>query len=239
MARSISIQDLSVGYGGIQALFDVNLEVGVAEIVTVLGANGAGKTTLLNTIAGLVPARSGRVLVDGAAITSWRAEQIARSGIRLVPEGRRIFTRLTVEENLRLGAYFSSSNVFRSRYDELAALFPLLAQRRNSYAGYLSGGEQQIVAVSRALISKPDILLLDEPSAGLSPIATATVYNSLQQVARDMRITILVVEQNVQWALKIAERGYVLELGSVKLKGTRADLAKDDRVTALYLGKAA
>jgi branched-chain amino acid transport system ATP-binding protein len=133
--------------------------------------------------------------------------------VRLVPEGRRIFARLTVEENLRLGAYFSTKKEFRERFEELAALFPLLADRRTSYAGYLSGGEQQIVAVSRALISKPDVLLLDEPSAGLSPIATATVYHSLQEVARDMGITILIVEQNVRWALEIAERGYVLELG--------------------------
>jgi branched-chain amino acid transport system ATP-binding protein len=238
MARSISLENLSVGYGGIQALFNVDLSIGAGEIVSVLGANGAGKTTLLNTIAGLVRARSGRVVVNGEAINSWRAEQIARSGVRLVPEGRRIFTRLTVEENLRLGAYFSTKKEFRERFEELAALFPLLADRRTSYAGYLSGGEQQIVAVSRALISKPDVLLLDEPSAGLSPIATATVYHSLQKVARDMGITILIVEQNVRWALEIAERGYVLELGSVKLEGTRETLQKDDRVTALYLGAA-
>lgn len=239
MARSISIQNLSVAYGGIQALFDINISVGAGEIVTVLGANGAGKTTLLNAIAGLVPARAGRVLVDGVAINSWRAERIALSGVRLVPEGRRIFTRLTVEENLRLGAYFAPHRVFRERFDELAALFPLLAERRTSFAGHLSGGEQQIVAVSRSLISKPDVLLLDEPSAGLSPIATATVYNALRRVAEESGITMLVVEQNVRWALEFAQRGYVLELGSVKLEGAREALEKDDRVTALYLGAAA
>jgi branched-chain amino acid transport system ATP-binding protein len=239
MARSISIQNLNVAYGGIQALFDVNFDVGAGEIVTVLGANGAGKTTLLNAIAGLVPALSGRILVDGVALNSWRAERIARFGVRLVPEGRRIFTRLTVEENLRLGAYFTPNRLFKERFDELVALFPLLAERRNSFAGHLSGGEQQIVAVSRSLISKPDVLLLDEPSAGLSPIATATVYNSLRRVAQESAITILVVEQNVRWALEFAQRGYVLELGSVKLQGTRETLEKDDRVTALYLGATA
>lgn len=237
MARAIVIEKLDVAYGGIQALFNVGLTVEAGEIVTVLGANGAGKTTLLNTVAGLVKARSGRVEIDGVAINGWRTEKIAQSGVKLVPEGRRIFTRLTVEENLRLGGYSLANAVFRSRFDELAALFPLLGQRRGSYAGYLSGGEQQIVAVSRALISKPDVLLLDEPSAGLSPIATATVYDSLARVAAETSITMLVVEQNVRWALKIASRGYVLDLGSVKLAGTRAELESDSRVTALYLGE--
>jgi branched-chain amino acid transport system ATP-binding protein len=236
VARSISIEDLSVSYGGIQALFNVHLKAAAGEIVAVLGANGAGKTTLLNAIAGLVPIRSGKVLVDGTPINGVRAEMIARSGIRLVPEGRRIFTRLTVEENLRLGAYFSNDREFRRRYDELVALFPLLQERRKSFAGYLSGGEQQIVAVSRSLISKPDVLLLDEPSAGLSPMATQTVYGSLRQVAQETGITILLVEQNVRAALEIAGRGYVLELGSVKLEGDRTTLDKDKRVAALYLG---
>ena len=236
MARSIEIQDLCVAYGGIQALFEVNLNVAPGEIVAVLGANGAGKTTLLNSIAGLVPVKSGSILVDGVANGTRRAEYIARSGLRLVPEGRRIFTRLTVEENLRLGAYFSSPKVFRERFDRLAERFPLIAERRHSYAGYLSGGEQQIVAITRCLISEPDVLLLDEPSAGLSPIATANVYRSLRAVAEDAQLTILLVEQNVRAALEIADRGYVLELGSVRLSGARAELEKDERVTALYLG---
>jgi branched-chain amino acid transport system ATP-binding protein len=236
MARSIVIQDLSVSYGGIQALFDVSLQAAAGEIVAVLGANGAGKTTLLNAIAGLVRTKSGQVLVDGKVINGTRAETIARSGVRLVPEGRRIFTRLSVEENLRLGAYFVSRQEFRRRFDELAALFPILGERRNGFAGYLSGGEQQIVALSRSLISRPDVLLLDEPSAGLSPIATQLVYTSLKSVARDMGITILLVEQNVRAALEIASRGYVLELGSVKLAGDRSELERDKRVAALYLG---
>jgi branched-chain amino acid transport system ATP-binding protein len=237
MARSIAIEKLDVAYGGIQALSQVDLEVCAGEIVAVLGANGAGKTTLLNTISGLVRSRAGRILIDGEEVNGWRAERIARSGVRLVPEGRRIFTRLTVEENLRLGGYFLVPPVFRARFDELVGLFPLLGERRASYAGYLSGGEQQIVAVSRALISKPDILLLDEPSAGLSPIATATVYESLSRVAAQTSITMLVVEQNVRWALNIAQRGYVLDLGEVKLAGTRAELEGDSRVAALYLGE--
>ncbi len=236
MARSISVNRLCVSYGAVKALIDVNLDVGAGEIVTVLGANGAGKTTLLSALAGLLPIKSGEVRIDGISVDSQRAESIARSGMRLVPEGRRIFTRLSVEENLRLGAYFSSRLVFRERFDELAALFPLIAERRHSYAGHLSGGEQQIVALARALISKPDVLLLDEPSAGLSPIATATVYQSLKMVAAESRLSILLVEQNVNAALAIADRGYVLELGSVKLAGTKEELAKDERVTALYLG---
>jgi branched-chain amino acid transport system ATP-binding protein len=236
MGRSITIRDLCVRYGGIQALFGVSLDVAAGEVVAVLGANGASKTTLLHAIAGLVPAQSGSILVDGVAINRWRAEQIVRSGISLVPEGRRIFARLSVEENLRLGAYFVSAAVFRTRFEELVEIFPLIAERRRSYAGYLSGGEQQIVALARSLISKPDVLLLDEPSAGLSPIATSNVYRSLRVFARDSKITMLLVEQNVRWALDLARRGYVLELGRVKLEGTSAALEKDDRVAALYLG---
>jgi branched-chain amino acid transport system ATP-binding protein len=236
MGRSITIKDLCVRYGGIQALFGVSLDVAAGEVVAVLGANGASKTTLLHAIAGLVPAQSGSILVDGVAINRWRAEQIVRSGISLVPEGRRIFARLSVEENLRLGAYFVSAAVFRTRFEELVEIFPLIAERRRSYAGYLSGGEQQIVALARSLISKPDVLLLDEPSAGLSPIATANVYRSLRFFARDSKITMLLVEQNVRWALELARRGYVLELGRVKLEGTSAALEKDERVAALYLG---
>jgi branched-chain amino acid transport system ATP-binding protein len=236
MGRRITIKDLCVRYDGIQALFGVSLDVAAGEVVAVLGANGASKTTLLHAIAGLVPIQSGSVLVDGMAINRWRAERIVRSGISLVPEGRRIFARLSVEENLRLGAYFVSAAVFRTRFEELAEIFPLIAERRRSYAGYLSGGEQQIVALARSLISKPDVLLLDEPSAGLSPIATANVYRSLRIFTRDSKITMLLVEQNVRWALELANRGYVLELGRVKLEGTSAALVKDERVAALYLG---
>ena len=236
MGRSIAIKDLCVRYGGIQALFGVSLDIAAGEVVAVLGANGASKTTLLHAIAGLVPVESGSILVDGVAINRWRAEQIVRSGISLVPEGRRIFARLSVEENLRLGAYFVSAAVFRARFEELVEIFPLIAERRRSYAGHLSGGEQQIVALARSLISKPDVLLLDEPSAGLSPIATANVYRSLRIFTRDSKITMLLVEQNVRWALELAHRGYVLELGRVKLEGTSAALEKDERVAALYLG---
>jgi branched-chain amino acid transport system ATP-binding protein len=236
MGHRIAIQDLCVRYDGIQALFGVSLDVAAGEVVAVLGANGAGKTTLLHAIAGLVPIQSGSVLIDGDAINRWRAEQIVRSGVSLVPEGRRIFARLSVEENLRLGAYFVSAAVFRTRFEELVEIFPLIAERRRSYAGYLSGGEQQIVALARSLISKPDVLLLDEPSAGLSPIATANVYRSLRIFARDSKITMLLVEQNVRWALELANRGYVLELGRIKLEGTSDALEKDERVAALYLG---
>ena len=237
MARALDIRDLSVAYGGIKALHGVSLSAEPGEIVAVLGANGAGKTTLLHAVAGLIPAGSGDVMVGGEPIRRWRAERIARSGVSLIPEGRRIFTHLTVAENLRLGAYFSSSTVYAKRFAELADLFPILGQRRYAYAGHLSGGEQQIVALARGLISKPDILLLDEPSAGLSPIATAAVYASLASFAADAKLTMLLVEQNVRWGLEMAARGYVLELGHVQLAGSRQELQADPRVSALYLGE--
>lgn len=236
MPPSLMIRNLSVRYGGIQALSGIDIDIHPGELVTVLGANGAGKSSLLNAIAGLVPIASGTVSVDGVSIAGWTAERIARSGVSLVPEGRRIFTRLTVQENLRLGGYFLSTQEFHLRLDEMFAIFPVVKSRRDAFAGHLSGGEQQMVALARSLISRPRILLLDEPSAGLSPIATASVYDSLQAYARESQVTILLVEQNVKWALKLAQRGYVLELGTVKLSGSGKELDRDKRVSELYLG---
>jgi branched-chain amino acid transport system ATP-binding protein len=232
----LEVQDLGVAYGAITAVHGVSLTVGQGELVTVLGANGAGKSSLLNAIAGVVRVRHGVVRLEGRDVTNWRAEQAAKSGVVLVPEGRRIFARLTVEENLRIGGYFLPEALIQERMAGMFRLFPVLAQRRRAYAGYLSGGEQQMLAIARALMSEPRLLLLDEPSAGLSPIATQIVYEALGNYISEHRATVLLVEQNMRMALRLATRGYVLELGSIKLAGSAAELIADDRVRQLYLG---
>jgi branched-chain amino acid transport system ATP-binding protein len=232
----LEIHALSVAYGAVEALSDVSFDVHAGEVVTILGANGAGKSSLLHAIAGLANVTSGSISLDGVRITGMPAEKIARGGIGLVPEGRRIFTRLSVQENLALGGYFLSAGEARNRMEEMMAIFPILKTRRHSYAGHMSGGEQQMLAIARALMSRPRVLLLDEPSAGLSPIATASVYSSLKQYSRDSGVTMLLVEQNVKWALDLANRGHVLELGVIKLSGQSQELAKDERVASLYLG---
>lgn len=197
MKFALETRRLSVQYGAVQALTAVNLQVAGGEVVAVLGANGAGKSTLLNTIAGLTKVSAGSINVEGTSIGGKPAERIARMGIGLVPEGRRIFTRLTVQENLLLGGYFLGRDERSERMVELATIFPILRERLHSYAGHLSGGEQQMLAIARCLMSRPRVLLLDEPSAGLSPIATAGVYSSLKQYANRAQVTILLVEQNV------------------------------------------
>ena len=237
MPNILEVRDLHVRYGSVDALTGVSLDVGAGEVVTVLGANGAGKSSLLNAIAGLVRSSSGTVTYDGKSITGWAAEKTARAGVSLVPEGRRIFTRLSVHENLILGGYYVQGKEFDDRAEEMYGLFPVLQTRRTSFAGYLSGGEQQMLAIARSLMSAPRLLLLDEPSAGLSPIATGVVYGALREYSRRTSATILLVEQNVQYALGLASRGYVLELGNIKLSENAAELQKDERVTDLYLGE--
>jgi branched-chain amino acid transport system ATP-binding protein len=236
MTNALEISDLTLRYGAVQALTNVNLTVGSGELVAVLGANGAGKSSLLNAIAGLIRGSSGSILFEAAPIAGVAAERIARMGVALVPEGRRIFTRLTVKENLLLGGYFLSNDECARHIAELAAIFPILQARLHAYAGHLSGGEQQMLAIARCLMSHPRLLLLDEPSAGLSPIATMGVYESLKQYASKASVSILLVEQNVRCALDFASRGYVLELGSISLTGSAAELAADERVADLYLG---
>jgi branched-chain amino acid transport system ATP-binding protein len=233
---ALEVEGLCVRYGAIEALSGITFNVRVGEVVAVLGANGAGKSSLLNAIAGLVKIASGNILLSGASIAGQPVEKIARSGVGFVPEGRRIFTRLTVQENLVLGAYFATGPEARDRMDEMMELFPVLRERHNSYAGHMSGGEQQMLAIARSLMSRPRVLLLDEPSAGLSPIATAAVYESLERYVSESNVTILLVEQNVKWALQLAGRGHVLELGSIKLSGPSRELAADERVAGLYLG---
>lgn len=236
MVPILTIRDLRARYGAIEALRGIDLELGEGEIVSVLGANGAGKSSLLNAIAGLVKGRSGSIAFAGQQISAWPAEKIARAGIHLVPEGRRIFDRLTVCENLRLGGYFLSPQDFAARLALMTEIFPIIAKRGNDYAGFLSGGEQQMVALARGMIARPRVLLLDEPSAGLSPIATAAIYSAIGRYAAAARVTILLVEQNVRWALELAARGMVLERGRIGLTGPREYLLGSDRVAELYLG---
>jgi branched-chain amino acid transport system ATP-binding protein len=229
----LSVSGLSVHYGGIRAVDSVCLEVAAGEAVAVLGPNGAGKTTLLKTLAGLLQASAGAVAFDGRDVTGERAERLVRAGIALVPEGRGVFADLPVRDNLILGAYHR-----RDRSDALAdvySLFPILAERARQRAGTLSGGEQQMLAIGRALMSRPRLLMLDEPSLGLAPIAVRQVVDRLLDL-RERGTTILLVEQNTRAALQVATRGYVLQRGGVLLEGTSEQLLEAPRVKAAYLG---
>lgn len=235
----LEARDISVHYGRHQALDGVSLDVAKGEIVVVLGANGAGKSTMLRAVSGLVPkSRSSRVLLDGTDISSLPAHRIVEAGIALVPEGRGIFGDLSVEENLILGA-----NPKRARdnekenFERVYSLFPVLAERRRQIARTMSGGEQQMVAIGRAMMSSPDILLLDEPSLGLSPLLCGELFRSLSHVS-ETGIGVLLVEQNARRSLEISDRGYLLENGRIVGTDTAAALAEDERVQAAYLGKA-
>jgi branched-chain amino acid transport system ATP-binding protein len=238
---ALEVLNLTSGYGHVEALHEVSLRADVGTAVTVIGPNGAGKTTLLKTIAGLVPARRGQILVDGRDVTRWSAERRVRSGIMLVPEGRHVFARLTVDENLALGAYArrGSAAAMRRRRAGVLDLFPRLAGRSGQRAGTLSGGEQQMLAIGRALVGAPRVLLLDEPSLGLSPAAVADVVDVLATLVREMDRgpdTIVLVEQNAYAAFAVAERGYLLDHGAVTATGRTEELKSDHRVQATYLG---
>jgi len=232
----LEVESLAVNYGPIKAVRNVGLTVEAGEIVTVLGANGAGKSTSLQAIVGLLPIQQGRVRFDGADITGESTERIVRKGLTLTPEGRRIFAPLTVEENLRIGAATQGkSGDVAALWDQMMALFPILASRRKQLAGTLSGGEQQQLAIARSLMSKPKLLLLDEPSLGLAPIVVELIFDLIKRL-RGLGITILVVEQNVHQALDIADRGYVVSGGSVVLSGTAAELKTSPDVQKAYMG---
>jgi branched-chain amino acid transport system ATP-binding protein len=224
------------GYGDLQALFDVSLEVRAGEIVTLIGANGAGKTTTLRVISGAVRATGGTVRFDGHDITALPAHAMPERGISHVPEGRQLFPFMTVEENLDLGAYNRRSRPrARAALAEQLELFPRLQERRRQLAGTLSGGEQQMVAIARGLMAAPRLLLLDEPSLGLSPKVTEEVFARIQEIGK-RGVTVLIVEQNVVDGLHISDRGYVIEHGRVTLQGKALDLLHDDRIRAAYLG---
>jgi branched-chain amino acid transport system ATP-binding protein len=232
----LSVKNLTVHYGGICALNQVNLHVNKGEIVAVIGANGAGKSTLLKTIAGIKTPTSGSILLDGEALPK-QAHQVVRRGVMLVPEGRRIFAPLSVKENLLLGAYSRSEAV--EIHDTLRAvfsLFPVLEERIDQRGGTLSGGEQQMLAIGRALMSHPRLLLLDEPSLGLAPIVVDTLFRKIIQLNQEMALTILLVEQNASLALEISHRGYVFQTGEIKIKGSSKELLANQKIKESYLG---
>ena len=231
----LEIRDLRSRYGRIEVLHGITLNVQSGEIVTVVGANGAGKTTLLRCISGIQPAASGEIVFRGEAITTVPAYRRIRRGITQSPEGRQIFTNLTVEENLRLGAFlFSDDRVDRDMEDAFQ-MFPILREKRNLAAGGLSGGQQQMLAIARALMGRPNCLLLDEPSMGLAPILVQQIFDVVSGL-KALNVTVLLVEQNAFGALKIADRGYVMETGQITMSGPAAELIADPRIREAYLG---
>lgn len=232
----LEIRGLSVNYGGIQALQDVNLIVNAGEVVTLIGANGAGKSTTLRAISRLINPRSGQIFYQGGDMTRRPAYKVVRSGIAHSPEGRRVLSRQTVLDNLELGAYVRSNQAaVKADIKRQFEIFPRLAERRHQLAGTLSGGEQQMLAIARALMSRPQLLLLDEPSLGLAPAIVREIFSIIQNL-RTTGVTILLVEQNANLALQIADRGYVLEAGSITLFGEASTLLNDERVRKAYLG---
>ncbi len=232
----LEIKDLHVHYGAIHALKGISLTVDGGELVSLIGANGAGKTTTLHTISGLLTASSGEVLLDGENIQKIPANTIIQKGMAHVPEGRHVFARMTVEENLRMGAYIiRDQKRIADNLEKVYGHFPRLKERRRQLAGTLSGGEQQMLATGRALMTDPKILLMDEPSMGLSPILVKEIF-SIIQTLHESGITILLVEQNAKMALGVSDRAYVLETGKISMEGSAAELAADDRVRRAYLG---
>ena len=232
----LQVENLNVHYGMIHALKDVSFSINTGEIVTLIGANGAGKSTTLRTISGLVPCSSGTIMYENEDISHLPAHKIAALGVNHVPEGRRVFPQLSVEVNLQLGAYLRKDKTqVRADMTRVYELFPRLYERRKQLAGSLSGGEQQMLAMGRGLMSNPKLLLLDEPSMGLAPLLVREIFNIIQEINRS-GTTILLVEQNAAMALAIADRAYVLENGTIKFSGTASELIQDQRVKQAYLG---
>ncbi len=232
----LEIKDINVYYGHIHAIVNATLQVNQGEIVTIIGANGAGKTTIQKTIMGLLHSPTGSLTFEGEDIASCPTASIVGKGIALVPEGRRIFPRLSVVDNLALGAYSRKDKFVSQDMDKMYQLFPRLAERRSQLAGTLSGGEQQMLAMGRGLMSRPKLLLLDEPSMGLAPVLVSQIFRTITDINRE-GVTILLVEQNARRALAIANRGYVLEAGKVVLEGVASELASNDDVQKAYLGE--
>jgi branched-chain amino acid transport system ATP-binding protein len=234
----LKIENLSVHYGGIHALQGIDLEVKEGKIVTLIGANGAGKSTTLGAIVGLVKSSSGKVLYSGDDITGKPVKEVVEGGVVLVPEGRRVFPNLTVRENLTLGAFArKAKDEIEADRERVFKLFPRLLEREKQKAGTLSGGEQQMLAVGRALMSKPKVLMMDEPSLGLAPIVACMIFDIIREINAS-GVTVLLVEQNAKAALEEADYGYVLETGRITLQGTGEELLADDRVRKAYLGEA-
>lgn len=232
------LENVHTYYGNVHALKGISLTVEEGEIVTLIGANGAGKTTTLRTISGLIKPREGRIIFDGQELNKVPAHKIVHMGISHAPEGRKVFPTLTVEENLLLGAYSLGNDrkAIEANKERVFALFPRLAERRKQLAGTLSGGEQQMLAIGRALMSRPRLLLLDEPSLGLAPMLVKAIFETIKEINRQ-GVTILLVEQNAKAALKLAQRAYVLETGRVVLSGPSHELIRDERVRKAYLGE--
>jgi len=232
----LSIRNLRVRYGPIEALHDVSLEVHRGEVVTLIGSNGAGKTTTLGAVSGLLPLAGGTITFDGQDITKLPPHKRVPLGLVQVPEGRRIFGSMSVAENLNLGAYARADRAaLKGELEEIYALFPRLAERKNQAAGTMSGGEQQMLAVGRALMSRPKLLLLDEPSLGLAPLLVKEIFAVVRRI-REAGVTVLLVEQNAHKALEIADRAYVLETGHISMSGQARELASDPRIKEAYLG---
>ncbi len=229
-------EGLHVGYGDAPALWDVSLTVGAGECVSVIGPNGAGKTTLVNAIARLLPIRQGSLRFDGGDVTAASAQDMCNRGVALIPEGRRLFTRMTVEENLELGSYRRAARSAREQGRErVYAMFPMLAERRRQLAGTMSGGQQQMLAIGRALMAQPKLLLIDEPSLGLAPLVVEQVFGTIKQIHAS-GVSILLIEQNVTKALDLVERAYVLEGGRIVAEGRPAELRAQPHIRAAYLG---
>src|SRR5476649_1399754 len=231
----LQVRAVATFYGAIQALHGVDLDVAEGEIVTLIGANGAGKSTLLMTICGSPRARSGTIRLDGEDISNLPTHEIVRRGVAQVPEGRRIFPRMSVFENLQIGATLADPAHFQGDLDRVFAMFPRLAERRDQRGGTMSGGEQQMLAIGRALMSRPRLLLLDEPSLGLAPLIVKQIFEAIGRIAREEGVTIFLVEQNAFHALRLADRGYVLVNGRVRLSGPAAELLANAEVRSAYL----
>ena len=231
----LEVSDIHTFYGNIHALKGVSFEVDSGEIIALIGANGAGKTTTLRTISGLMEPRDGTVFYDGEEISSTRADLLVSKGISMVPEGRGVFAKLSVEENLDMGAYTRRDKGIKKDLDRVYELFPRLEERKKQFAGTMSGGEQQMLAIARALMSDPRLLLLDEPSMGLAPVLVDGVFDTVQRIKSE-GVTILLVEQNAHMALQIADRGYVLQSGEVVLSDSAANLRQNETVQKTYLG---
>ena len=236
MDTILKAENLNVYYGSIHAIKDVSFEVKEGEIVTLIGANGAGKSTTLNTISGLLHSKTGSISFMGENLGKFPCHKIVSKGLALVPEGRRVFLQMTVQENLEMGAYTQGNAGIPQDLEMVFGLFPRLKERRRQVAGTLSGGEQQMLAVGRALMSRPKLLLLDEPSLGLAPLVVQDIFTIIREINRQ-GVTVLLIEQNANMALKIADLAYVLETGRITLSGTGAELLANEKVKEAYLGK--
>ncbi len=235
MSNILEIKDLVVSYGGIEAVKGISMEVPEGQIITLIGANGAGKSTTLKSISGIVKPKSASILFNGEEICGKTPDYIVSKGITLVPEGRRVFSNLTVAENLKIGAYLRKDNI-KGDMDYVYSLFPRLKERAWQLSGTLSGGEQQMLAVGRALMSRPKVIMMDEPSLGLAPLIVKDIFEIIKTINKE-GITVLLIEQNANMALKVADKGYVMETGVIKMEGTGADLLANEEIKEAYLGK--